>query len=130
MTAFRFFGFVRQFLKYKLAILIMFAGDPSLTASISDEELDLIMRVSHTFSLPQLEIICMNHKEKNYHLNQSIATFVNDETVSSMKEMFFNSSQLANISFKVGGKTSILFPQGYLFTIESNFMLQTACIFN
>ena len=85
--------------------LTFVAGDPSLTKSISQDELDSLIKVSRAFSLPQLETICMNYREGNYHLNESIAAFVNDETVSNMKEMFLNCPKNSDICFKIEGKT-------------------------
>ena len=63
-----------------------------------------MITASKAFQLPQLETICENHKREEEFLNPSIGTYLNDLTGASMKKMFLNKDNLADISFKIEGK--------------------------
>jgi hypothetical protein len=71
----------------------------------SDELLGNITNASRIFKLPELEQICVNIKNEEEFLNPSIGTYLNDQTGKRMKQLFFNSPKLADITFRVEGRS-------------------------
>ncbi len=51
----------------------------------------------------ELETICYNKETEQDFLNPSIGTYLNDETGKTLKNMFFNKPELADIVFNVEG---------------------------
>ncbi|XP_013385052.1 rho-related protein racA [Lingula anatina] len=82
----------------------LYTGVPDLKDDISDQELDEITRVAKIFQLPHLETICRNKKNEEEFLNPSIGTFLNDLTGQSLKELFLNQPEWADIVFIVEGQ--------------------------
>ena len=71
---------------------------------VSENELRELQRVAVIFKLSDLETICTNMLTEQEFLNPSIGTYLNDETGKKMKKLFFNSSEKADVVFKVAGK--------------------------
>jgi hypothetical protein len=56
-------------------------------------------------TLSSLATICTNIENGAEFLNPSIVTDLNDETGKQMKTMFFNQSSMADVIFRVEGKS-------------------------
>ncbi|XP_021345146.1 rho-related protein racA-like [Mizuhopecten yessoensis] len=86
----------------------LYSGVPRLTNDedeIDQDELADVMRVADIFKLPRLTEICQNCLSEQEFLNPSIGTFLNDETGQKMKELYFNNPEMADVAFRVEGRT-------------------------
>lgn len=75
---------------------------------VSDEEVRDLDRVAGIFKLSYLQTICQNILTEQEFLNPSIGTYLNDETGATMKELFFNQSDGADVVFNVAGKSALI----------------------
>ena len=55
------------------------------------------------FRLSQLQTICSNTLTEQEFLNSSIGTYLNNQTGSTMKKLFFNQPEIADVKFLVEG---------------------------
>ncbi|KAK7092808.1 rho-related protein racA-like [Littorina saxatilis] len=81
----------------------LYTGVPRLADDASEADIDELSRVAGLFKLSQLQTICSNLKNEEEFLNPSIGTFLNDETGASMKSLFFNQPEYADVVFNVQG---------------------------
>lgn len=88
----------------KIPIFVCITGVPEFKDDTTEEVLDNVINASKIFKLPDLERICVNLKNEEEFLNPSIGTYLNDETGKRMKQLFFNTPRLADITFRVEGK--------------------------
>ncbi|OWF34060.1 rho-related protein racA-like [Mizuhopecten yessoensis] len=93
--------FVR-ILEFLYAGLLRFTNDKDM---IEQDELADVMRIADMFEIPRLRDICQNYLSEQEFLNPSIATCVNEETKETMKEIYFNKPEMADVTFKVEGRT-------------------------
>ena len=85
--------------------LILYSGVPRFPDmdDVSEDEVKDLDRVAGIFKLPYLQTICQNILTEQEFLNPSIGTFLNDETGTKIKELFFNHSDGADVVFNVSG---------------------------
>ncbi|XP_033732152.1 rho-related protein racA-like [Pecten maximus] len=86
----------------------LYSGVPKLTNDddeIDQDELADVMKISNIFKLPRLTEICQNCLTEQEFLNPSIGTYLNDETGQKMKELYFNKPEMADVAFRVEGRT-------------------------
>ncbi|XP_059174198.1 rho-related protein racA-like isoform X1 [Physella acuta] len=76
-------------------------GTPNLPEDCGEDEIQELRKVSLLFQLPYLTTICDNILKKEEFLNPSIGTYLTDETVAKMKELFFNQEANADVVFCV-----------------------------
>ncbi|XP_069121947.1 rho-related protein racA-like isoform X2 [Argopecten irradians] len=86
----------------------LYSGVPKLANEddeIDQDELADVIKVSNIFKLPRLTEICQNCLTEQEFLNPSIGTYLNDETGQKMKELYFNKPDMADVAFRVEGRT-------------------------
>ncbi|XP_078615509.1 rho-related protein racA-like isoform X1 [Branchiostoma floridae x Branchiostoma japonicum] len=83
----------------------LYSGLPVLTEAPTEEKLTRLTAAAELFHLPYLSQVCDNIIRKEEFLNPSIGTYLNDTTGQKIKELFFNKSELSDISFIVQGTT-------------------------
>ena len=79
-------------------------GVPRLPEDAPEADTEELSRVAALFKLPQLQTICLNRQNEEEFLNPSIGTFLNDETGTTMKALFFNQPEYADVIFNVQGR--------------------------
>ncbi|OWF34062.1 rho-related protein racA-like [Mizuhopecten yessoensis] len=85
----------------------LYAGVPKLTKdhdTIDQDELADVMRVADIFAIPELTEMCQNCLSEEEFLNPSIGTYFNNETKQTMKELYFNNPEMADVAFNVEGR--------------------------
>lgn len=83
----------------------LYSGEPKFTNEKDDlEVLVAVIRVAETFQLPRLSEICQNIQNGQGVLNPSISSFVIENLRYTMKELYFNSPEMADITFSIEGK--------------------------
>lgn len=85
----------------------LYAGVPKLPDldEIGRAAINELDRVAGIFKLSQLQTICTNILTEQEFLNPSIGTYLNDQTGSTMKKLFFNQPEIADVKFLVEGET-------------------------
>ncbi|XP_046584569.1 rho-related protein racA-like isoform X1 [Haliotis rubra] len=82
----------------------LYTGTPRLPDDVSEQRLEDLTRVAEIFKLPHLVTICRNVLNGEAFLNHRITTFLNHETASNMKELYFNQPEAADVVFDIGGR--------------------------
>ncbi|XP_067686809.1 rho-related protein racA-like [Haliotis asinina] len=82
----------------------LYTGTPRLPDDVSEQCLEDLIRVAKIFQLPHLVTICCNLLNGEAFLNHRITTFLNHETASNMKELYFDQPEAADVVFDIGGR--------------------------
>lgn len=88
---------------FAIFLQFLYTGDVSNMDELDDNDRSDLINISKLFQCKFLETICVNACNDEEFLNPSIGTYLNDEMGSCMKEYFLNSSNSADIIFKVEG---------------------------